>query len=91
MLKQLRPNIDRLFYEPADGLSYQDGRGWQAYFGTGTDMHQKLVVYETIVADLLARGKTPTYHQRQQSGKPFYAATGGDEEEEGEETKRLRD
>lgn len=82
LLKQLRPNIDRLFYEPADGLSYQDGRGWQAYFGTGTDMHQKLVVYETVVADLLARGKTPTYISVSNQAKPFYAATGGNEEEE---------
>lgn len=81
MLKQLRPNIDRLYYDPSGGLSFQDSRGWLAYFGTGTDMHQKLVVYETIVADLLARGKTPTYISVSNQEKPFYAATGGNEEE----------
>lgn len=81
LLKQLRPNIDRLFYDPSHGLSFQDSRGWLAYFGTGTDMHQKLVIYETIVADLLARGKTITYISVSNQEKPFYAATGGNEEE----------
>ncbi|MCA9920439.1 MAG: FtsQ-type POTRA domain-containing protein, partial [Anaerolineales bacterium] len=60
-LKELRPNIDRLFYRPGSGLSYQDGRGWRVYFGSGTDMAQKLVVYETIVEELTAQGLTPQY------------------------------
>lgn len=81
LLKQLRPNIDRLFYDPSRGLSFQDSRGWLAYFGTGTDMHQKLVIYETIVADLLARGKTITYISVSNQENPFYVATGGNEEE----------
>lgn len=71
-LRQLRPNIDRLYYQPGNGLSYQDGRGWRAYFGTGTDMTQKLVVYETIVADLLAKGITPAYVSVANQERPFY-------------------
>lgn len=82
LLRQLRPNIDRLYYEPSGGLSFQDSRGWVAYFGTGTDMHQKLVIYETIVADLLARGKTPSLISVSDQERPFYLATGGNEEEE---------
>lgn len=74
LLKQLRPNIERFYYEPAEGLSYQDGRGWRAYFGTGLDMHQKLVVYETIVADLLSRGRAPRYISVSNQQKPYYAA-----------------
>ena len=73
-LKQLRPNIDRLYYRPSSGLSYQDGRGWRVFFGTGTDMSQKLVVYETIVEELLAQGLTPQYVSVSNQEKPYYLA-----------------
>jgi hypothetical protein len=73
-LKQLRPSIDRLFYRPSSGLSFQDGRGWRVFFGTGTDMPQKLVVYETIVDELLAQGLTPQYVSVSNQEKPYYLA-----------------
>ncbi len=73
-LRQLRPNIDKLFYRPASGLSYQDGRGWRAFFGTGTDMNQKLAVYETIVADLQARQIQPAYVSVSNQAKPYFKA-----------------
>lgn len=73
-LKQLRPNIDRLYYRPSSGLSYQDGRGWRVFFGTGTDMSQKLVVYETIVEELLAQGLIPQYVSVSNQEKPYYLA-----------------
>lgn len=79
-LKELRPNIEKLYFRPSGGLSYQDGRGWRAYFGTGTDMAQKLVIYETIVNDLLAREFAPTYISVSNQEKPYYLATGGIEE-----------
>lgn len=71
-LRELRPNIDRLYYQPGSGLSYQDGRGWRAYFGTGTNMNQKLAVYETIVDNLLAQGITPAYVSVANQERPFY-------------------
>ena len=74
LLRELRPNINQLYYRPAGGLSYQDGRGWRAYFGEGTDMNQKLVVYEAIVADLESRGLTPAYISVSNQEKPYYAA-----------------
>ena len=73
-LRELRNNIDRLFYSPGGGLSYQDGRGWRAYFGSGLNMEQKLVVYETIVDNLQARGVTPSYISVRNQEKPFYMA-----------------
>ena len=73
MLRDLRPNIEQLYYRPAGGLSYQDGRGWRVYFGEGTDMNQKLVVYEAIVADLESRGLTPAYVSVSNQQKPYYA------------------
>lgn len=71
-LRQLRPNIDQLYYRPLGGLSYLDGRGWRAYFGAGEDMHQKLVVYETLVEELLAQGQRPEYISVSNQHKPFY-------------------
>jgi cell division septal protein FtsQ len=71
-LKALRPNIDTLFYERGNGLSYHDGRNWDAFFGVGTDMNQKLVVYETLVGDLMARNLQPEYISVVNTLKPFY-------------------
>jgi hypothetical protein len=61
LLKALRTNIESLHYDPINGLSYQDGRGWRGYFGTGANMEHKLLVYETLVADLETRGIHPQY------------------------------
>ncbi|MBN1286870.1 MAG: FtsQ-type POTRA domain-containing protein [Anaerolineae bacterium] len=48
-LRALRPNIDVLFLHPVEGLGLLDGRGWRVYFGTGDDMAEKLLVYESLV------------------------------------------
>lgn len=71
-LKALRPNIERLYFQPGNGLSYQDGRGWRAYFGSGLDMEQKLVVYETIIEQLQGQGITPAYVSVANQERPFY-------------------
>lgn len=71
-LKTLRPAIDVLYYDPVHGLSYQDGRGWRGYFGIGTDMNLKLDIYETLVADLGARGIQPIYINVSNPNAPFY-------------------
>lgn len=71
-LKELRPNIDHLYYRPAGGLSYEDGRGWRVYFGIGLDMAQKLTVYERVVEDMLARGLTPEYISVSNQERPYY-------------------
>jgi hypothetical protein len=61
-----------LYYDPARGLSYQDGRGWRGYFGVGTNMDLKLVIYESLVANLQSRGITPVYVDVSNPGAPFY-------------------
>jgi cell division septal protein FtsQ len=71
-LKTLRSNIDMLYYDPVHGLSYQDGRGWRGYFGTGTNMDIKLVIYEALVANLQQRGITPLYIDVSNPDAPFY-------------------
>jgi cell division septal protein FtsQ len=75
-LKELRPNIEQLYYRPAGGLSYVDSRGWRVYFGIGVDMAQKLTVYERVVADLLSRGLTPEYVSVSNQEQPYYKSVG---------------
>lgn len=75
-LKTLRPNIEQLYYRPAGGLSYVDGRGWRVYFGIGLDMAQKLTVYERVVENLLARGLTPEYVSVSNQEQPYYKTVG---------------
>jgi hypothetical protein len=74
MLQELRPEINHLYYRPATGLSFEDGRGWRVFFGSGTDMNQKLVVYETIVAELSNQGLTPIYISVSNQEKPYFRA-----------------
>lgn len=71
-LKELRPNIELLHYDDQHGLSYQDGRGWRGYFGVGTDMAQKLAVYETLVDNLLSRGIHPATISVENGHAPYY-------------------
>lgn len=71
-LRELRPNIELLHYDAVHGLSYQDGRGWRGYFGTGLDMPQKLAVYERLVDDLLAQGIQPKTISVENDRAPYY-------------------
>jgi hypothetical protein len=74
-LRELRPNIELLHYDAQHGLSYQDGRGWRGYFGVGTDMPQKLAVYERLVEDLLAQGIQPHEISVENGLAPYYTGT----------------
>jgi len=71
-LRELRPNIERLHYDSLHGLSYQDGRGWRGYFGVGTDMPQKLAVYERLTEDLTSRGIYPKKISVENLDAPYY-------------------
>jgi len=76
-LKNLRSNIDVLRYNPEKGLGYRDGRGWEAWFGTGTDMPEKLIIYETLVENLLSRQIQPLEVSVVNPDAPFYSVLGG--------------
>lgn len=75
-LKALRSNIDTLRYDPNKGLGYADGRGWMAWFGTGSDMPEKLLIYETIVKDNEARGVRPVEINVTNPDAPVYCCEG---------------
>jgi len=71
-LKQLRNNIELLHYDAVNGLSYQDGRNWRGYFGTGTNMDTKLKVYETLISNLLSRNIQPSQVNVVNPDAPYY-------------------
>lgn len=71
-LKILRPNIELLHYDIGQGLSYQDGRDWRGYFGTGNNMGTKLLVYETLVENLMSRDIWPKVVNVVEPGTPFH-------------------
>lgn len=71
-LKELRANIEKLYYHPARGLSYQDGRGWRGYFGVGLDMPQKLAIYERLVDELMQEGAHPVEISVEDLQAPVY-------------------
>lgn len=71
-LKTLRADIDLLYYDRISGLSFQDEGGWRAYFGVGTDMHRKLLIYEAVIANLQARDLRPEYINVSNPEAPLY-------------------
>lgn len=71
-LKILRPNIELLHYDVGRGLSYQDGRNWRGYFGTGNNMGTKLLVYEALVENFMSRGIWPKIVSVVEPGTPFH-------------------
>lgn len=62
-----------ILYHPATGLSWTDGRGWQAAFGTsGDDVEVKARVYQAMVDWLSQRGIRPILINVAYPNAPFY-------------------
>lgn len=63
-LQRLVAGLSSLRYNATHGLGFRETNGgdigWDVWLGTGTDMANKLSVYETLRADLASRGITPT-------------------------------
>jgi hypothetical protein len=73
-LKILQPQANFFYYRPAGGLSFDDPRGWRAYFGVANDMEQKQVVYDVLVNQILANNQQPVYISVSNQEKPYYLA-----------------
>ncbi len=58
-LSQLLPDRGALRYHPTRGLGYTDVGGWDVWLGTGTNMPEKILIYQALVANLQARGIVP--------------------------------
>lgn len=55
-IHELIPAVNLLRYSSANGLGMIDPGGWNVWFGTGTDMPEKVLIYNAIIADLQERG-----------------------------------
>jgi len=61
-----------ILYHPVTGLSWTDGRGWQAAFGSGENMEVKARVYQAMVDWLTQRGIRPVLINVAYPDAPFY-------------------
>ena len=62
-----------ILYDAATGLSWNDGRGWQAFFGFGgEDVAMKALVYQAMVDWLMQRGIRPVLINVAYPDAPFY-------------------
>ncbi len=75
-LTELAPYVPAgtpILYDPVKGLSWTDGRGWQAVFGTsGDDVEAKVRVYQAMVDWLTQRGIRPILINVAYPNAPFY-------------------
>lgn len=67
------PSGTAMIYDPRNGLGWDDGRGWQVFFGCNAkDMALKLQVYQSLVTSLNSRGITPAFISVQYVNAPYY-------------------
>lgn len=57
-LRQLLSGVEVLQYNAIKGLGFRES-SWDIWLGTGTDMPNKLLIYEALRDNLLRRGITP--------------------------------
>ena len=75
-----------ILYHPVTGLSWTDGRGWQAVFGTsGDNAETKIRVYQAMVDWLSQRGIRPILINVAYPNAPFYRMEQAEIEVEAEE------
>lgn len=71
-LRQRHPNIDVLTYDPLKGLGYRDGGGWTVWFGDGTEIDTKLLVYYKVVENIKSQGVQPGDIYMNEPDRPVY-------------------
>lgn len=59
-LGELVPQGEQLRYDAMNGLGFEAENGADIWFGSGTDMPTKILVYQSIMADWAARGQLPS-------------------------------
>ncbi len=76
-LQSLLPGANVLRYHPDKGLGYNDQRGWEAWMGTGSDMSEKVHIYNAIVNSLQANNTVPNEINVADPDAPFYSVLAG--------------
>ncbi|MCK5054852.1 MAG: FtsQ-type POTRA domain-containing protein [Anaerolineales bacterium] len=73
VLSKHMPEVSSWQFDTDHGLSFDDVRGWQAYFGEGGDMRMKVRIYNTIADKLFAENIPVTMVSVEDQHTPFYA------------------
>lgn len=76
-LQDLRPDIEVWRYDPAKGLGFRNENGWDIWLGTGTGMPEKMLIYNTLVQTITARGIQPGEINIVNPDAPFYTVLWG--------------
>ena len=74
-LSRLQPYgepINAFKYNVSSGLHFTDPRGWDAHFGIGINMDQKLAVYNALVNELALQGIVPIFISVENPNRPIY-------------------
>ena len=71
-IHSLLPERDSLRFDPDKGLGFQEAGGWDVWLGTGTDMPEKILIYNAVVANLQSRGIQPSEINVVNPDAPFY-------------------
>lgn len=76
-LHDIRPDILAWRYDPVNGLGWRNDNGWDIWLGTGTDMDEKLQIYETLASSIIARGIQPGEINIVSADDPYYTVLWG--------------
>lgn len=71
-LHDLLPSVPSLRYNVEYGLGFNDTRGWEVWFGTGTNMPEKILIYNAIVDDLQRDNFVPNAVYVLDPDHPYY-------------------
>lgn len=58
-LQTLLAGLPELRYNAEKGLGFREPGGWDVWLGVGTDMDDKLLIYDALQQQLAARGQVP--------------------------------
>ena len=81
-LAAFTPSGSKILYDPRDGFSWMDPRGWHVVFGTGSeDMAVKVRIYQSLVDWLSQRKIQPVLINVAYPNAPYYRLDQGHVEE----------
>lgn len=76
-LQELRPDVATWRYHPTKGLGFRNDNGWDVWLGVGVNMPEKLLIYEAISDNILARGIQAGEVNIVDPDAPFYTVLWG--------------
>jgi cell division septal protein FtsQ len=76
-LQELRPDIPVFRFDQAKGVGFRNENGWDVWLGIGQNMPEKLSIYQTLMANIVARGIQPGEINIVDPDAPYYTVLWG--------------